>query len=101
MNINKNNFSFQEIKAIFTEKGDRVGDTIYGLLKCFNLVSLCHKTGFVKMKGYSVNEILTIFFLFPFMLISTIRGFITCRYQISPVQKDTFYRFLNNENLNW
>ena len=101
MNINKNNLSFQEIKAIFTEKGDSVGDTIYDLLKCFNLISLYRKNGFVKLKGYSVDEILTIFFLFPFMLIGTIRGFITSRYRISSAQKDTFYRFLNNENLNW
>ena len=58
-------------------------------------------TGFVKLKGYAVNEILTSLFIFPFMLIDSVRGFIIGNYQLSPAKKDTFYRFINNENLNW
>ena len=35
MNIQKNAFSFQEIKLIFKEKGQAVGDTIFDIFKCF------------------------------------------------------------------
>lgn len=101
MNITKNAFSIEEIKSIFKEKGDAIPDTIFDLLKCFNIVQLCRMTGFAKLKGYTVDEILTILFLLPFMLINTVRGFITGNYQLSQAKKDAFYRFINNENLNW
>ena len=83
MNIQKNAFSIEEIKSIFREKGEAIADTVFKLLKCFNIVQLCRKSGIVKLKGYTVDEILTILFLLPFMLINTVRGFITGNYQLT------------------
>ena len=58
-------------------------------------------TEFAKLKGYSADEILTILFFLPFLLLNTVRGFIIGNYQLSRAKKDAFYRFINNENLNW
>ena len=101
MNIQKNAFSLKEIKSIFQEKGDRVGDTVFALLKSFNLTSLCRQSGIVKLKGYAAQEILFVLFLFPFMLIDTVRGFVLSNYPLTQAKKDTFYRFQNEEWFNW
>ena len=101
MNIERNPFSLQEIKSIFKEKGDCLGDTVFDLLKCFDLTALCRKTGIVKLKGYTVDEILTVLFCFPFMLLKTVRGFIMSGYSLTQAKKDAFFRFLNDEKVNW
>lgn len=101
MNIQKNAFSLKEIKSIFQEKGDRVGDTVFALLKCFDIASSCRKSKIVKFKGYTTKEILFVLFLFPFMLVDTIRGFILSGYPLTQAKKDVFYRFLNEEWFHW
>ena len=53
MNIIKNAFSIEEIKSIFKEKSDAIADTIFDLLKCFNIVQLCRMTGFVKVNPHA------------------------------------------------
>ena len=40
MNIEENAFSIEEIKSIFKEKGDAIADTIFDLIKCFNIVPI-------------------------------------------------------------
>jgi hypothetical protein len=101
MNIQKNAFSIFELKSVFREKGDQLGDTVFVLLKSFDLLKLCLKSGIVKTKGYSAKEILIILFLFPFMLVDTIRSFILRGCPLTLAQKDTFYRFLNEEWFDW
>ena len=101
MNINQNDLSFQEIKTIFKENNNGVGDTIFDLFKCFNIVQLCRKAGIFKAKGFKVEEIMIVFLVLPLMLIDTIRGFITSSYPLTQAKKDVFYRFLNNEWINW
>lgn len=101
MNIQQNAFSLQEIKSIFKEKGENLGDTIFDLLKCFKIDHLCRASGIIKLKGYSPNEILTVLFLLPFMLIDTVRGFIISSYPLTQAKKDAFFRFLNDERVNW
>jgi hypothetical protein len=101
MNIAKNAFSLQEIKSIFKEKGQGVGDTIFDLFKCFKIAQLCRASGMLKLKGYRPSEILTVLFLFPFMLIDTVRGFIVSSYPLTQAKKDVFFRFLNDEWVNW
>jgi len=53
MNITKNAFSIEEIKSIFKEKSDTIADTIFDLLKCFNIVHLCRKAGIFKVNPHA------------------------------------------------
>jgi len=101
VNINENDFSIQEIKSIFENQSESVGDTIFDLLKCFKMTKLCRSLGVVKTMGYSIPDLITILIMFPVMMIKTVRGFILSNYQLTNAQKDSFYRTLNNENLNW
>ena len=101
MNFQKNAFSIYELKSVFKEKDNLLGDTVFALLKSFDLLALCLKSRIIKAKGYSAKEILTILFLFPFMLVDTIRGFILRGYPLTAAKKDTFYRFLNEEWFDW
>lgn len=101
MFIAKNDLSIQEIKSIFENQSSTVGDTIFDLMKCFKLVKLCRSLGVNKRMGYSVPSLVITLIVFPLMLIKTVRGFILSNYQMTKAQKDTFFRILNNDQMNW
>jgi len=97
----KNAFSIYELKSVFLEKGELLGETVFALLKSFDLTSLCLRSKIVRAKGYSASEILNILFFFPFMLVKTIRSFLLREYPLTSAKKDVFYRFLNEEWFDW
>jgi hypothetical protein len=99
--INKKDVSIQEIRPIFENQGRSVGDTIFDLLKCFKLNLICQSLDVIKHTGYSIPEMIIILTMFPILMIKTVRGFILSNYQLTEAQKDTFFRVLNNQQMNW
>lgn len=91
----------EEIKTIL-KKDEFSNNTLMDLFRLFKIEYLCLKNGMIKHKGYSVSEILSVLFLFPIMVISTVRSFYLSRFnQFTEAKKDTFFRFKNNEYFNW
>ena len=101
MIIDKNDISIQEIKSIFENQNATVGDTIFDLMKCFKLAKLCRSLCVNKLMGYSIPNIVITLTMFPIMMVKTVRGFILSKYRLTGAQKDTFFRILNNEKMNW
>jgi len=101
VNIDKKDVSIEEIKSIFENRNGTVGDTIYDLMKCFNMAKLCRSLGVNKQKGYSLPALIIVLTLFPVMLLKTVRGFILSGCKLIEAQKDTFFRIKNNEHMNW
>ncbi len=67
-----------------------------------NLRSLLSRSSIVKQKGYSTVSILLLIVLLPFLK-RTLNDFRNTNYIKNQIdaQKDSFYRFLNNERFNW
>ena len=97
----KNVLSIHEIKAVFDKKNADVGLTIFDLFASFRLQKLVFQCGITKNRGYSIAEILTVLILFPILMVTTVRGFIHSRFTLTDAGKDTFFRLMNNENINW
>jgi len=64
--------------------------------------SLLSRSGIVKQKGYSTVSILLLIVLLPFLK-KTLSDFRNTNYIQNGLdaQKDSYYRFLNNERFNW
>ena len=101
MHIVKNAFSVDEIKSFFCKDQKPIHDTLFDLLQSFRILSFCRKAGIHKSDGYSANGLITLMLLFPFFMVSTVRSFVIRGYTFSLAQKDSFFRLLNNENINW
>jgi hypothetical protein len=97
----KNVLSIHEIKAVFDKKDAEVGLTIFDLLASFRLHKLALQCGIVKMRGYPIAEIMTVLLLFPILMVTTVRGFIQSRFALTDARKDTFFRLMNDEKMNW
>ena len=97
----KNVLSVHEIKDVFDKKNNNVDLTIFDLFIRFKLQKLVLQCGIVKKRGYSIAEILTVLLLFPIMMVTTVRGFISSRFTLTDARKDTFFRLMNNEKMNW
>ena len=90
-----------EIKDVFDRNDSRVSEIIMDLFVEFNVGKLALKCGMNKLRGYPVDGVLTILLLFPIMMITTVRGYILSRFHLTDARKDVFYRFMNNEMINW
>ncbi len=101
MIIQENTFSVDEIKSFFETKGAFAHNTVFDLFKCFKMRKIFRSVITVTNTGYSLTDLFTVLILLPLMMISTVNGFISSRFELTKARKDTFYRFLNNEHLNW
>ena len=96
-----NVLSIDEIKDVFSKDNPETDLTIFDLLKRFNLGKILLQSGFVKKRGYSITEVISIMLLFPVLMVSTVRGYMHSIYALTNAKKDVFFRLMNNENLNW
>lgn len=101
MNIDKNDILIDEIKSIFENHNDNIGETIFDLFKCFNLAKLCRCLSVVKQMGYSISTLVIILTMFPVMVKKSVRSFVQSNFRLTDAQEDTFCRIMNNENMNW
>ncbi len=97
----KNVLSIHEIKAVFDKKNKDVSLTIFDLFASFRLQKLMLQCGVTKKRGYNIAEIMMVLLLFPILMVTTVRGFIHSRFTLTDARKDTFFRLINNENINW
>jgi len=97
----KNVLSIHEIKAVFDKNNTDVSLTIFDLFASFRLQKLMFQCGVTKYRGYNIVEIMMVLLLFPILMVTTVRGFIHSRFTLTDARKDTFFRLINNENINW
>ena len=97
----KNVLSIQEIKAVFDKKDTDVELTIFDLFTSFRLQNLATRCGIAKMRGYPIPEIMIVLLLFPILMVTTVHGFILSRFALTDARKDTFFRLINDEKMNW
>ena len=97
----QNVLSIHEIKAVFDEKDTDIGLTIFDLFARFRLQKLALQCGIAKSRGYPIAEIMTVLLLFPTLMVTTVRGFIQSGFALTDARKDTFFRLMNDERVNW
>ena len=97
----QNVLSIHEIKAVFDKKDADIGLTIFDLFARFRLQKLALQCGIAKLRGYPIAEIMTVLLLFPILMVTTVRGFVQSGFALTDARKDTFFRLMNDERVNW
>ena len=103
MNIIKKINGVSEVKNYFigTSKSN-VADNILSLFQNFMACKKVQELGKMKKKGFGAINILTTILILPFAGIASIRAlFFSGLYNSDAGEKDVYYRFKNNENINW
>jgi len=98
---NKDINKIAELKNDFTPEGVDP-DFIKSSLKCFSFSELCNCLKPLKIKGYSIVDLLTILISMTFEGVSTVSSMYASYIHSQPqAQKDAFYRLKNNPMINW
>jgi len=92
----------KEITSVFEKHGYSVHDIICSTIKEFKLKTLCHKSGISKSDGFSVTELLCLLLMLPLMAVKSVNQMYGSQYaKLAAMQKDTIYRFKNDERFSW
>ncbi len=98
----KDTKKIEEIKSISIKSNFSVSSKLTELLRIFKLSRLCCQNKMLKLKGFKVDEILSILLLFPFLAIQSVNSLYKSRLKDTvTLQKDAFFRLKNNESNNW
>lgn len=91
-----------EIDEIFNNHNYDTSNIISKMLERFKLKSAFSKYGVKKEQGYSIIDIIFILLFLPLMGARSIHDFYQKRFEsLKTMEKDVFYRFLNNPNIDW
>jgi hypothetical protein len=91
-----------ETDQILDNNGYPICNIILETVAKFKLKTILHKSGFVKRAGYAVFDIILALILMPLMGSETVFSYVNTHLpRVSTMQKDTIYRFINNERLPW
>ena len=97
----QNVLTIQEIGDAFKKNLQFIELSFLDLFNQFNLKKIVSQSLKPKRCGFSPIDIIMTLLIIPLMRIVSIKGYIESRYKITEMKKDTFYRLLNNEDLNW
>ncbi len=103
MNIIKKINGVSEVKNFFSNTAkDQIPDNLIDLFQNFIACKKIQDLGKIKKKGFEGINILTTLLIFPFAGIASIRAlFLSGLYDSDSGEKDVYYRFKNNESINW
>lgn len=103
MNIIKKINGVSEVKDFFSEASkSNVPDNILDIFQNFMACKKVQELGKIKKKGFDAINIMTTILILPFTGIASIRAlFFSGLYNSDAGEKDVYYRFKNNENINW
>lgn len=103
MNIIKKINGVSEVKNYFSETSkSHLADNIINLFQDFMACKKVQKFGKIKKKGFGGINILTTLLTLPFAGIASIRAlYFSGLYNSDTGEKDVYYRFKNNENIDW
>jgi hypothetical protein len=98
----KDTKKIEKIKSISVKNNFSISSKLPELFRLFDLNRLCSRNNMLKLKGLKVSEILSILFLFPFLMIQSVNALFKSELKDSvEAEKDTFFRLKNNESHNW
>jgi hypothetical protein len=98
----KDTKKIEKIKSISAKNNFSVSSKLPELFRLFDLNRLCSRNNMLKLKGLKVSDILSILFLFPFLMIQSVNALFKSELKDSvEAEKDTFFRLKNNESHNW
>ncbi len=92
----------KEISSVLETQGYNLVGIINGLMQEFKLKKQCNLAGIKKTEGYSASKLLCLLLLLPLIGLQSVHKLYKSDYQkTAEMQKDTLYRFKNNENYSW
>ena len=97
----KDTTNISEINGFFTSS-EKVCQTVLWIIRSLNLNSKQLKSSDGDRSTYSSSNILTLLLLFPLFQLPNVRAYsISILSKLFKGGKDVFYRFKNNELINW
>ena len=90
-----------EIKGFFAQ-GEKAADTILDFYRNFFGLHLKARVNSIKKRGYKGYDILLTLLLLPFYRAASVRAlFFSGIERMTGAEKDVYYRFKNNPDINW
>ena len=92
----------KEIASVLESQNYSINNIICETLKKFKLKLLLQESGIKKEEGFSAVDILTLLLMLPLMFLKNVHQLYKSEYgKKAAMQKDTLYRFKNNEWFSW
>ena len=101
MHQNKGIKKLAELNSFFSPENN-VNDLLLDLIDKFSCAPLTRHVNSIKSKGYNAGQLLSVLVILPFWAISSVRSlFVSNLTSVTPGKKDAYYRFKNNEDIDW